>query len=171
MHFCGNRSATSSGLSDRRSIRRAHSSPVRPGKHTPALSGLDTNWVDGSQRGTVKLWAAACSAALPCHQDQGDTNPDQAEKKGDRSQCFGPHLGRHLVPSPIAGQSQTRGLLQCTNVKASSAPAARSRTSSGISNIRMCRSASAKSLRLSMAHPQYFTAKPPANVRKPAALP
>ena len=54
----------------------------------------------------------------------------------------------------ITGRSQTRGLVQCTNVMASLAPAARSRTSSGTSNVRMCRSVSAKSLRVSKAHPQ-----------------
>ena len=58
-----------------------------------------------------------------------------------------------------AGHSQARGLVQCTHVKAISAPAARSSASSGISNV--SRSASAKSLRLSMAHPQRLTAKPP----------
>src|SRR6516225_1102575 len=76
-----------------------------------------------------------------------------------------PHITPH---SPIAGQSQTRGLLQCTNVKASSAPAACSRTSSGISNV--SRSVSTQSLRVSMAHPQCLQQSRRAAC-KPAALP
>ena len=76
-----------------------------------------------------------------------------------------PHTTPH---SPIAGQSQTRGLLQCTNVKASSAPAACSRTSSGISNV--SRSVSTQSLRVSMAHPQCLQQSRRAAC-KPAALP
>jgi hypothetical protein len=53
---------------------------------------------------------------------------------------------------PPQDTPKPRGLVQCTHVKASSAPAARSSASSGISNVRLCRSASAKSLRVSMAH-------------------
>jgi hypothetical protein len=48
------------------------------------------------------------------------------------------------APIVKAGHSQARGPVQCTHVKACSVPAARSRISSGISNVRMCRSISAK---------------------------
>ena len=39
---------------------KAHSSPVRPGKHTPALRGFSTNWVDGSESvESLAFWIAA----------------------------------------------------------------------------------------------------------------
>src|SRR5262249_5386808 len=66
------------------------------------------------------------------------------------------------APIVKAGHSQTSGLVQCTNVMASSAPAARSSASSGISNVRMCRVCEVTS----SVHGTLvtFTAKPPANV-------
>jgi len=53
---------------------------------------------------------------------------------------------------------------------AGSAPAARSSSSSGISNVRMCRSISAKSLRVSMAHPQCSQQSRRTAGEKPACL-